>query len=330
MTTTNANQALATTAIVSVTTRKPSARRKAREGTTRVVGAAGDDPDADSTSVSVELLRSQEYLDLTNGDNQMRAWMKAASLPAGRHIAAGCYLVPLASVERVLAYLREREAVREEQVDAFIRAYPDAVRDAHERLRDAFVPAMFPGCEMVDGQPYVSRAGAEMIRSAFTMTYGLEVADREAGIRAASGALSPAFIQRELEKARETGAAMLQDIRDGLRVAFAELVDNAAAALKPAEDGQRKAFRADHLLKIQSFLASFEERNIAGDGDLSRVLATARDVLAGITPESLKDARDVEPRDRMRKALDVIATEMAPIIAPRRKISLAEADAVPA
>lgn len=322
-TTTDPSAALAATAILSLRLRKPSARRQARDGSVVVKGAEGDDPDEDSTRVSVELLRADTYSAIVKHDQGTRAIVRAESLPAGRRVAAGCYLLPVAAVERVFTALDRRRDERAALVEAFVADYPAIVQDAVERLGDAFDLRMFPGTTTGDdGRAYVSMAGAGIMRDAFDIAYELEVADREAGVRAAAGSLSAAFVETQMAKARASGEAMLAEIRDGLRVAFAGLVDKAREALRPAVEGERKAFRKEHVERVQAFLAVFAERNVAGDGDLAAIVEKARAVIGGVDAETLKGAKNVDPRRALAAALDDVARDLEPVLAPKRRVTL--------
>lgn len=322
-----AADALKATVILTLTTRKPSAKRKARDGSVEVRGAtAGQDPDEDSTTVSVDLIRAEEYGRILALDTGAREMLKRAALPAGKRIAAGSYLLPIAELERVVTRLESLAGERKTLVRDFAAVYPRIVADAAERLGDAFDPRMFPGVEVgTDGRPFVTPEAAGCIAGTFGMTWDIEVADREAGIRAAAQSLSPAFVAAQLAKARVTAEAMLGEVRDGLRVAFSELVESAAEQLKPVgEDGRRRVFRAERLEAIQSFLSTFEAKNVVGDGELGTVVAQARALLGGMTPDEVRDAKSVEPRRQLAAALETVKASLVTVAAPKRRITLGD------
>lgn len=321
--------ALKTTAILSVRFARPGARRKPKPGSVIVRGVDGDDPDADSASVSVDLLRAAEFSDIGAHDTATRAGLKAEALPAGKRIANGSYLLPIAAVERVYGFLARRKAERAELVDAFCRVYPSIVADAATRLQAAFEPRMFSGARVDEatGAVTVDPSGAEAVRELFALDYDLEVSDREAGVRAASRSLSAEFVERELARARASGEAMLADIRDAMRLAFAGLIDKARESLRPATEGEgRKVFRVEHVERISAFLAAFADRNVAGDGELAGIIAQARAVIAGVDPGALADSRQRDPRVRLAAALDEVAATLAPILVPKRRITLEPAE----
>lgn len=322
-------RALEATAILTMQFSKPGARRKAGKGTVIVRGAQGADPDEDSASVGVEVLRADAYRDIVSHDNGTRALVKAEALPAGKRIAAGSYLLPISAVERVYEMLGRRKTERAALVDAFIDAYPEIVADAAERLKDAFTLRMFPGATVEeDGRVFVTREGAELMREEFELDYSLEVSDREAGIRAASRSLSAAFVEREMARARASSEAILGEIRDGLRAAFATLIDKARESLRPANEGEgRKQFRVEHIERIQAFLSTFADRNVAGDGELAEIIDKARAVVAGVDPEALKDSKDRDPRVKLAAALEEVSASLTPILAPKRRITLEPAEA---
>lgn len=330
----------ARTAIITLRMRKPSARRQAREGSVAVVAAADDgkDPQEDSTSVSLELLRSEHYLAIAAHDRGTRDVLKIAALPSGRRLAPGSFLVPVGAVERLYTRLAERVQERSVLVTAFCDAYQGVVTDAATRLGDAFDVRMFPGVAMstpggpedgttTGGPPVPVVQETTTIRGAFSIDYELEVSDREAGIRAAKG-LSRAFVERELVRARDSGAALVAEIRDGLRVAFADLVERATAMLTPAKEEERKVFRGENLSKVLDFIAVFDERNVSGDRELAATVARAREILRGISPEDLAGAKQKTSREELGKALSGVAEALKPMVEtlkkPRRKITVGD------
>lgn len=328
-----ADRVAAETAIITLRMRKPSARRSAKEGALEVkstVENGAGDPDADSTRVSVDLLRAEEYVKIVRHDIETRRYLMREMLPAGRRLAAGSYLVLVAKVEEIYAKLAERKAEREALVQAFLDAYPAIVEEAAERLKDAFDCKMFPGATMKEepatGRLYVDvdERAKVLMSTAFSMEYELEVTDREAGLRAAKGSLSKAFVERELKRAKASAQALAEEIRDGMRVAFAELVTKAAEMLKPTS-GEKKVFRGEALERIQDFLGTFATRNVAGDSDLAQVVEKARAVLSGVDVDALREAKDKAPREALGKALGEVQATLATLVAtPRRRITLGE------
>ena len=328
-----ADRVAAETAIITMRCKKPSARRSAKDGSVEVKsaveGGAGD-PDEDSTRVSVDLLRADEYLAIVRHDIQTRRYLMDAALPAGRRLASGSYLVLVAKVEEIYEKLAERKREREALVDKFLEAYPAIVEDACERLKDAFDVKMFPGATMKEepatGRIYVDvddRAKA-LMSTAFSMEYELEVTDREAGLRAAKGSLSKAFVERELRRAKASAQLLADEIRDGMRVAFAQLIDKATEMLKP-EAGEKKVFRGEALDRINEFLGAFATRNVAGDSDLAQLVEQARGVLKGVDVEALRDAKDKAPRVKLGEALAQVQANLKTLVTtPRRKITLGE------
>jgi hypothetical protein len=317
------------TAIINLRLRKPSARRRARDGTVNVVSALGPDgdPEQESTRVSVELLRADEYLAIVAHDRGTRDLLKEASLPAGRRFASGSHLVLLANVERLFSELERRKVERRALVDAFVARYPAIVQDARARLKDAFDARAFPGAACsAEGVVTVGDEGLALMRASFDFDYELEVSSREAGIMAAArSGVSRAFVDRELARARESTQALVGEIRDGLRVAFGQLIDRATDMLKPGEDGERRVFRGENLARIQEFLAVFDSKNVVGDGDLAQVVAQARGILAGVSIDDLRTAKDKEAqRDKLGTALEEVQKALAPMVqaAPRRRITL--------
>ena len=320
-----ADKVSAATAVITIRMRKPGARGKVRDGSVAVksVSDAEGDPDQDSTTVSAELLRAPEYHAIATHDRATRGLLVGESLPAGRRLAPGSFMVPMSRVEGIYAQLDKRSEGRAELVEAFVARYPSIVQDALLRLRDAFDVRKFPGAS-VDGKIVtVSEGGLELIRSAFSIDYELEVADREAGVRAAAGTLSKAFVEKELAKARDAGAELAEEIRMGLRVAFSDLVQKATAMLLPQVEGERRNFRPESLEKVLAFLDTFKERDVTGDVSLASIVDKAKDALKGVDPEALREARGKTPREQLGKAMAEVSKLLVPIVTDRkRKVQL--------
>lgn len=319
-----------TTAIIQIRNRRPGAKKKPAKGmvaVTSVQDPGEGDPEAASMTMGAKALLAPEYRAIVAFDNGTRQFMRQVALPA--RMLSGSYLVPVTLIEKVYDRLGERAIERSILVGAFVAAYPAIVADAVVRLKDAFDTKMFPGSfRGPDGAVQLDDQAGGAVRAAFSMDYTLEVADKEAGIRAAGDALSPAFVERELRKAKEAGEAMLNDVRDGMRLGLADLVENAVEMLKPGEgeDGKRKAFRGERLVKIQEFLRTFQAKDVAGDTDLQAVVAKARAVLDGVSVDELREAKDKSPREAIGKALAGIQAELAPMVvnagANKRRIKL--------
>jgi hypothetical protein len=89
--------------------------------------------------------------------------------------------------------------------------------------------------------------------------------------------------------------------------------------LTPGDDGRPKVFRDSLVSNLADFLETFEARNLANNADLAAHVATARQLLSGLTPDRLRTsqgAREVlaERFGALKTALDATLID-----APRRK-----------
>jgi hypothetical protein len=83
-----------------------------------------------------------------------------------------------------------------------------------------------------------------------------------------------------------------------LRVECAELVDHMVTVLEPDATGKTKRFHASTVEKLDAFLVDFGKRNIANDTELQQLVDDAREALQGITPQRLRDSRNIREGTR--------------------------------
>jgi hypothetical protein len=120
-------------------------------------------------------------------------------------------------------------------------------------------------------------------------------------------AISGKLFVREQAKARVQWQEMLDEIRDGLRLTFKELVDALVDKLTPRPDGTRKKLvGVDRLLE---FLDTFSKKDVANDEQLRTLVEEVRGLLNRSRPLGpLK--LDTSSRADERSA--VAATRIAP------------------
>jgi hypothetical protein len=259
-----------------------------RLGTRRKVDADTmnkSDADSDLLHVSAEILKSPELDAIKKHDRAMSELLRnRASGPA--LFKGGVFLLSLSLIEdtdrELLALLDERRGL----VDRFVGAYLTRKTETELKLGSLAGSFEWPSLDRV--------------RAAFDAQIrylALDTPETLKGIKAE-------IFERERVKAEREWSAALDECRQVLRAAFADLVDHMAERLTAKDDGKPKIFRDSLVKNFDEFCATFAARNIADDDDLADLVRRARDVMQGVT------AQDLRGQDALRQS---VAAKMAAI-----------------
>ena len=276
--------------LLQVATGRFSVRRKVSD-----LGAVDVDCDKSRLHIAAELLTSAELDAIYSFDGATRRYLMSRALPVSL-VAPGVYVMPLASVEELDAYLSIRADARLPLVDAFCDVYAgraDAGRLSLGVLGDA---SMYPPVEVV--------------RRAFRMGFSwfsLGAPGLLEGIRAD-------LFARERAKLESSFSEALTEAREALRAMAAGLVDHLLERLAPGADGRRKRFEASTVEKLVEWCDTFNARNLADDEALAAEVAKIRMALSGVTADDLRGSafarRDVSLRlGEVKGALDSLLSD---------------------
>jgi hypothetical protein len=255
-----------------------------------------------------EWLRGRKYLVNPETLNPIRAaisrarkYLQKSALPFP---ITGLTLVPKDALSRVDTGLRGIQEEFQGEVSAFVEAYEDARREAALQLGEFFSEADYP----VD------------IHTRFRFEWRFLTLD----VPGKSGILSPEIYEREKNKF----TAMMEETRQlavvALREEFAGIVSHLAERLSGNDDGSPKKFKDCMVQKMHDFLDSFSSRNLFDDQGLAELVAAARSMVGGLSPEDLR--QDLRLREsiagEMHRIKSVMDESMVALL-PRRKIRLA-------
>ena len=260
-------------------------------------------PDREAIAVSKELIDCQEYDAIVSYDNEIRQRIVNKSVPAP--FRRGMYLIPIVSLEAVTKLLEEYKATRADLVAQFATSYGQAIQDARTRLGALF-------CSF----DYVS---IEDVLKAFSVRHSF----LDLGVPGRLKTVNPEIFEKEKAKFEAELQNAAEEIRNGLRAAFADMIEHMRDKLT-AEPGQKKKIFRDSLLtNLTDFLDSFDARNIAQDSELADLVAQARAITAGKTADML---RAPIVALMTRESLDVIKAKIDTMItvAPSRKFDFTE------
>lgn len=256
--------------------------------------------------VSKTLIVSPEYDAIKSFYGELRTWIYAQTVPS--FFKEGFQLASLEAVDSIEK--RMRYAVNFELpglVAAFVAAYPAQVEAARAILAPVgqFNPLDYPAPAMLP-----QMFGISWNWISFTTPEGLP-----AELRAAE--------QAKLEKNMSDAG---EQITQALRAAFAELVSHATSKLTGTDPKTGKAlvFRDSLIGNVTDFIETFSRRNITNDVELQQLVNKAREVLAGVTPQKLRE--QALTRDQTAKQFAAIQTQLDTMITtkPSRAIDLGE------
>jgi hypothetical protein len=260
------------------------------------------DADKDLIRVTKQLLDSPELKAIGHHDGQTRTEIVSLALPS--FFRSGFYLVPIAAIERVQKILTEAKDKREELVEAFLKVYQQRKTEAEERLKGQFNSSDYP---------MPSRVRQQFIFEWSWVSFATPGRLKE---------ISAAFFQQEQSKAAQQWQQATEEITLLLRTQLKDLVDHMLERLAPADDGKKKKFHSSSVTKVKEFLENFSIRNVTSDAELEMIVNSAKQLLSGIDPDSIRNNEAV--RDNAEKGFQMLKACLDPLVveAGSRKILL--------
>lgn len=283
--------------MLTLRTGKVGNRRRVTRAT--VAAEVQVDADKDAIGVNKELLDSPELAAIARHDRDTRRWLYGRSLPAYGTLREGVYRVPLDLTDEVEDYLLDRSTKRDGLVDKFMPTYEVAVVEAQARLRALF-----------DRQDYPAAAA---VQATFFMEWQYIMLGTPDN-------LSATLFKTERAKAAAVVSREVDELRQMLRQAFADLLDHAVDRLGVGQDGKKVVFRDTMVEGIADFFQYFGSRNLVGDDELAALVDKARTVMTGIGASDLRDS-DAVRAEVQRTFADIKKTmDDNTMLAPVRRI----------
>ena len=107
----------------------------------------------------------------------------------------------------------------------------------------------------------------------------------------------PSFIvDQEIAKEREQRSAAVADFKVVLRHTLSKLIDTLFDSIKPQLDGKKRKFYDSSVENLLVFVANFEKQDIANDTETQGLIKSLKQVLAGVTPDSLRESDNLKHR----------------------------------
>jgi hypothetical protein len=119
---------------------------------------------------------------------------------------------------------------------------------------------------------------------------------------------------------------MALQVKAALRLGLKKLIDHLVDRLAPGPAGVKKKFAATTITKVVEFLELFSARNVVGDKELAVLADQAKEVLAGRTPESIRE--DEEAAAFIAERMSTVKTQLDKLLQdmPERVIKLDDDD----
>lgn len=243
---------------------------------------------------SKKLIESSEFEAIQQRDRAARKWLQTR---CNKSPLKGVYLLSLRLVKEVEDYLQAYEVERRQLIELFLVAYPGRVEEARSTLGedDFFDEADYPT--------------TEELRQAFRVKRRYLSFAVPSSLR---GAMSAQFLQAEQAKAEAMWAETGAEIRDALRVTYAEFFGRLHQSLQTGPDGKVKRLNKTAVSNLTEFLDVFEHRNLTNDTELAQLVAYSKNVLSGIDTDILKNSDFI--RDAVKGGLDQVEQQVAALI----------------
>lgn len=270
--------------VLSLSLSRPGNRRKVSKALIKKATANGhvsSDITSDDAPITVngdlkmlhvaqDLIDSPELKAIEKHDGEIRRYVQGLALPSP--LGGGKYLLPIALVELVDGRLGELFNARHDLIRIAVDVYPTRKAEAEARKGPLFNELDYPPVRRYE--------------SAFGMYWQYFVFSPAASLEGISANL----FHRENEKFQTQMVQAQQEISDLLRVAAKECVDHMVERLTPGEDGKPKTFRNSLVQNLLDFMSTFDARNIADDQELGELMTKVRELMKGVTPDTLRDS----------------------------------------
>ncbi len=268
-----------------------------RLGVRRKVSTAdvGTDADKSMLYVSKAILESDELKRVQTLDNKLRKFLTSRCLPS--FFKAGVWLLPVTLIEEVDAEFEKFRSDRAVLVDEFLSVYEQRCTEARQKLGSLFSESDYPPIEKVRG------------------SFGLESHYIEFGTPENLKSIKADIFAREREKADQVWTNALEECRKLLRATMLEMVTHIQARLMSDDSGKKKSFHVSMFEKLDGFLTTFANRNIADDAELQGLVSDAQEAMVGVEPSLLRT--DDAMRDAVRTKFGELKTKLDTMVVDR-------------
>jgi hypothetical protein len=254
-----------------------------------------------------ELIKAKEYEDICTFLGGLQKWIYEQTVPS--FFKTGFQLVGKDGIAAIEARMRKAQTELAVLTNNLVAVFPAKIEEAKGKLGEQFNASDYPSVKELSGMFEISWNWI-----AFSVPEGLPEELRQAE-------------QDKMEKQfADAGEQILQALREG----FKELLAHAVSKLAVEPGEKPKVFRDSMIGNIQAFIDTFSQRNMMGDVELAQLVAQAKTVLEGVTPQKLRDYANV--KDTTREQFVKIQGELEKMITerPARRFDFSEDSETPA
>jgi hypothetical protein len=284
--------------LLNLTIRKMGLTRKANKDFIEV------DADKDMINTTKRLLDCKEIKDINAVCLKIKKMLDYKAVPGASFIKEGIYTIPLQRVQEIdselVGYMREFNNA----VENFLSVYPERRDEAMLKLNVLANPKDYPTTDQV--------------RKMFSISYSYVTLGPPKTLKE----INEELWKSEWDKMKVQCATAAEDVRNAMREAFLGLVDHLTERLKPDEEGNKKRFHETAITNFKEFMATFNDRNITGDGDLADLVKQANNLLEGRDIKSIR--KNGDEREFLSRNFDTIKEKLNSMIVnqPKRMIEL--------
>lgn len=207
------------------------------------------------------LINRNKLKDLRAYIHEARQTIWLASLPFP---IKGIFFLPIDKRKEVNEKLKEIKENFDAAAEVFSEQYEDHIADASDNLEELFDMADYP----------------QNIRNRFDIQWRFFEMTIPSGITDEVRAEESKRFKAMMEQTKELGIL-------ALREGFAEIVNHLNETLSGKLDGEKRRVRQDSIDKVTEFFTEFQNKNVFKDVELERIIKSAKEVVAGVTPKDL-------------------------------------------
>jgi len=259
-----------------------------------------------------KILESENYDHMLLIARDVRRYTMKRQVP-GSPFSEGTHLIPSPLVDELNEKITNAEQGYNKFADAFICEYANLVEEAKTQLKDQFDQSNYFDVATLEGRNQLrNKFWVERRWFDWSPSNSSKV----------SKAIAYQEQQRQAEEIKDMGVQIKSALRFGLK----NLIDHLVDRLTPHQNGNRKLFAATSVTKVVDFLDLFSARNVCNDTELALLADQAKDILAGQTPDSLRENEDIKAV--VAKRMSVVKDQLDKLLhdMPKRAINLDDED----
>jgi hypothetical protein len=132
--------------------------------------------------------------------------------------------------------------------------------------------------------------------------------------------LNPHLYQQERQRIAHRFDEAVRLAEEAFVAEFAKLVSHLTERLTTGPEGERKVFRDTAVTNLNQFFNRFKALNVRSNGDLDRLVETARNALNGVDPQAVRDNNSL--RQQLTTQLASVQATLDGLLVdqPRRRI----------